>query len=98
MDCWIGGVKGHHAIVWKGGRAHRCALFASDVSDHDVRVALNSIGARAGENLTPAAWDARKVPTSSEPDKRVDGTPVDVFVEWEGSHGRRSLASLLHEA
>ncbi|MGZ4810675.1 MAG: hypothetical protein ACXV7D_15220, partial [Thermoanaerobaculia bacterium] len=28
------GVKGHHAIVWRGGRARLWALFVSDVSDH----------------------------------------------------------------
>jgi hypothetical protein len=97
LECWVGGVKGHHAIVWKGGRAHRCALFASDVSDHDVRVALNAIGARAGENLTADSWNARDDATNSEPDKRVAGTAIDAFVEWDGSNGRRPLSSLLAE-
>jgi hypothetical protein len=97
MDCWIGGVKGHHAIVWNKGRAHRCALFASEVSDHDL-LALNSVGGRAGENLTPDSWNARNDERNPEPDKRVVGTPVDVFVEWNGSNGRHPLAAFLNES
>lgn len=92
------GVQGHHAIVWKGGGAKRMALFVADTSDHDVRVALASIGARPGENLTPDSWNARKDPDSHEPDKRVEGTPVSVFVEWRGSRGRVPLAQLISEA
>jgi hypothetical protein len=91
------GVKGHHAIVWKDGGAHSWALFASEASDHEVRVALNALGARAGENLTPDTWNARKDSNNHEPDKRVEGAPVAVFVEWRGSNGRVPLARLLSE-
>lgn len=91
------GVQGHHAIVWKDGGAKRWALFVSDTSDHDVRVALDALGAHAGENLTPDSWNARKDPKSREPDKRVEGTPVSVFVEWRGSKGRVPLAQLIAE-
>lgn len=91
------GVKGHHAIVWKGGRSKTWALFVSDTSDRDVRAALNALGARAGENLTPDSWNARTNPRNSEPDKRVEGTPIDVFVEWRGSKGRVALGTLLRE-
>lgn len=91
------GVQGHHAIVWKGGRAKTWALFVSDESDHDVRVALERLGAKPGENLTPATWNERDNPKSAEPDKRVAGTALDVFVEWRGSGGRIPLARLLAE-
>lgn len=91
----IGGVKGHHAIVWKGGSAHTRALFVSDASDHDVRVALNALGAKAGENLTEDSWNARDDASNHDPDKRVDGTPVDVFVEWNGH--RMSLSDVIAE-
>ena len=89
------GIQGHHAVVWNGGKSNNWALFVSPVSDHDVRLALDSIGARRGENLTADTWNAREDPRSTEPDKRVEGTPIDVFVEW----GRRRvpLASLLAE-
>jgi hypothetical protein len=89
------GVKGHHAIVWKGGKSHRWALFVSDASDHDVRIALDSLGARRGENLTPDAWNAREDKKNPAPDARVEGSPIQVFVEW---HGKRvPLGQLIHE-
>ena len=90
------GVKGHHAIVWKGGKASKYALFSADPSDHDVRVALDSLGAKRGENLTPDSWNKREDRSSAEPDKRVEGTPIDVFVEWRGQP-RLPLAALLEE-
>ena len=91
------GVEGHHAIVWKGGRSSFWALFAADASDRDVRRALDSLGARAGENLTPDTWNRRDDPVSAAPDRRVEGTPIDVFVEWPGSKRRIPLAELIAE-
>lgn len=89
------GVKGHHAIVWKGGKSHRWALFVSDASDHDVRVALDSLGARRGENLTPAAWHERENAKNPEPDKRVEGSRIGVYVEWKNR--RWPLGRLIDE-
>jgi hypothetical protein len=89
------GVEGHHAIVWSGGKAKYWALFVADASDHDVRLALDSLGARRGENLTADAWTRRDDPSCPEPDKRVEGTPIDVFVEWD--RHRVGLAHLLRE-
>lgn len=89
------GVKGHHAIVWNGGRAKLWALFVTPVSDRDVRIALDSLGAKRGENLTPDTWNAREDPKSAEPDKRVDGTKIEVFVEW--NRKRVPLAHVLSE-
>jgi len=89
------GVKGHHAIVWDGGRSKLWALFVSPVSDHDVRLVLDSLGARRGENLTPATWNAREDPKNPEPDKRVDGAKIEVFVEW--GRKRVPLAHVLAE-
>jgi hypothetical protein len=91
------GVKGHHAIVWKGGKSQRWALFAADTSDLDVRTALDVLGAKRGENLTAATWNERDDPKNAEPDKRVEGSRVEVFVEWRGSKGRIPLAQLISE-
>lgn len=91
------GVKGHHAIVWDGGRAARWALFRSMASDREVRAALESLGARPGENLTPETWNRREDPHNTEPDKRVEGTPVEVFVAWDGSEGRIPIDTLIAE-
>ncbi|HEX8620167.1 MAG TPA: YdjY domain-containing protein, partial [Thermoanaerobaculia bacterium] len=90
------GVQGHHAIVWKGGKAKYWALFSAEVSDAAVRAALDSLGARRGENLTPDTWNARENERNAEPDKRVDGSHIDVFVEWKGSK-RVPLAHLIAE-
>jgi hypothetical protein len=90
------GVQGHHAIVWEGGKAKYWALFVSDVSDRDVRRALDSLGAKRGENLTPASWNAREDAANREPDKRVEGSHVEVFVEWKDAP-RVALATLLQE-
>lgn len=91
------GTQGHHAIVWKGGGAKTWALFVSEASDHDVRAALDSLGARAGENLTPDSWNARKDARNREPDKRVEGSRLAVSVEWRGSGGRVPLERLIAE-
>jgi hypothetical protein len=89
------GVKGHHAIVWKGGKSQRWALFVSDASDHDVRVALDSLGAKRGENLTPDSWHERENAKNSEPDKRVDGSKISVYLEWKNK--RTPLARVIEE-
>ncbi len=96
MERWLG-VRGHHAIVWDKGRAARWALFRSLASDHEVRVALDQLGAKAGENLTVETWTKRDDTKNPEPDKRVEGTPVDVFVEWKGGGGPKPLASLISQ-
>lgn len=88
---------GHHAVVWEKGRAHYGALFASRASDHEVRTALLALGATPGENLTEATWNERKNPGSPAPDQRVEGTPVDVLVEWPGSGGAVPLSQLILE-
>lgn len=91
------GVKGHHAIVWKGGKSKTWALFVADESDRDIRLALHALGAKAGENLTPDSWNQRENRASPEPDKRVVGTPIEVLLEWAGSKGRIPLARVLSE-
>jgi hypothetical protein len=96
MAKWIGGgLRGHHAITWRGGDAHDRALFAADASDHDVRAALDALGARRGENLTEQTWTARDDSKNPEPDKRVEGTAIDVFLEWNGH--RVNLADVIRE-
>jgi hypothetical protein len=91
------GVKGHHAIVWDRGRAAGWALFRSQASDREVRMALQNLGARPGENLTLDSWNRRSDRSSPEPDKRVEGTPIDVFVTWAGTETRLPLASVISE-
>jgi len=93
------GVQGHHAIVWHEGGSSRMALFRAKASDLEVRAALQSLGAAAGENLTKETWTERENTKSPEPDKHVDGTPIEVFVSWKG-RGPVPLGELilLHES
>jgi hypothetical protein len=91
------GVKGHHAVVWEGGRAARWALFRSRMSDLDVRAGLERLGARPGENLSVETWTRREDRSNPEPDRRVEGTPVDVFISWRGSGGAFALRDLILE-
>ena len=88
---------GHHAVVWNGGRARWGALFVSEASDHEVRSALARIGARAGENLSASAWSARYDRRNREPDRRVEGAPLEVLVEWKGSAGAIPIDQLIAE-
>jgi len=90
------GVKGHHAIVWKGGRAAPWALLRAEASDRDIRAALDSLGAVAGENLTAETWNERKNRASPEPDKRVEGTLIEVSISWQG-HEPQPLGNFLLE-
>lgn len=90
------GVRGHHAIVWKGGRAARWALFRSEASDHEVRMALASLKLKPGENLTAQTWTDRKNPKSPEPDKRVEGPGIDVLIRFADGTSR-PLSELIEE-
>ena len=95
MQRWFG-VQGHHAVVWNEGKASRWALFRAFASDHDVRVALEALDAKPGENLTIETWTERSNSKSPEPDKRVEGTTVEVFVSWDG-RAPVPLASVLRQ-
>ncbi len=83
-DGWIKWTPGYHAVVWKEGKAAGEALLASYVSDIVFYNSLVRIGAVPGNNLTMAAWKDRNDPRSKAPEVRVLGTPLDVFVWWEG--------------
>lgn len=72
---------GHHSVVSKYGVSRFGALFLAEISDLDVRRALESLGAKPGENLTPESWTKRNDPDSPAPDLRVEGTSIDVYIE-----------------
>ncbi len=85
----------YHFVVWKKGRAASEALFKAFVSDRDFHAALEQLGAQPGNNLTTAAWDERNDPDSRAPDTRIEGTPVDIRVWWEGLAEPMAIDSLL---
>ena len=76
---------GHHLIVWsKGGNANK-ALFETHVPDLEILDALEEIGAESGNNLTQKTWSERNNPQSIEPDMQVEGTSIDITINWNGA-------------
>ncbi|MBI1390134.1 MAG: hypothetical protein GC154_16960 [bacterium] len=75
---------GHHFIVWSGGGNAAKALIETPVPDTDILAALESIGAVPGNNLQKKTWTERTHPDSPEPDMRVEGSPIHIFIEWNG--------------
>ena len=88
------GIHGHHAIVSRSGRASRWALFKAEAGDLEIRQALDRIGARPGENLPAASWTERENKSSAAPSLRVEGTPLEILISWDG-RAPVPLASLL---
>ncbi len=84
FNAWTSWTKHHHFVVWKNGRASHNALIETDASDLQVLEALLAIGAVAGNNLTADTWEKRADRSNPEPDKRVEGSIVEVSVAWEG--------------
>lgn len=82
--------KNHHFIVFKGGRAAHNALIESDASDLDMLNALERLGAKAGDNLTVDAWEKRADDSNPEPDRRVEGSTIDVLISWENQSPLRA--------
>jgi hypothetical protein len=81
---WIKNTPHYHAIVSKKGKAAGEALLTADIDDVTFHDALVKIGAIPGNNLSMEAWNKRRDPSSKAPEMRVEGTPVEVLVWWEG--------------
>jgi hypothetical protein len=88
----------YHGVVWRKGGAAKEALFIAYADDTSVYDALVSLGAVPGNNLTMAAWNDRNDPASRAPDVRVEGTPVEVSVWWEGLASPVPLSALLTDS
>lgn len=76
------GLNHHHFIVSKHGKSSRHALVVANPRDIHIQRALEQVGAKAGDNLTPAAWAERRDSNNPEPDKQVEGSPVEIEVSW----------------
>jgi hypothetical protein len=86
---------GHHAVVWSGGGAAHKALIEVDTNDLDVLGALIETGAEPGDNLPKDTWNARKDKDNPAPDMKVEGTPVEILLTWEGLAEPVHLADVL---
>lgn len=96
-DGWFKQLPGYHAVIWKGGGAADEALLKAFASDTDVYDALVALGAKPGNNLTQAVWDERKNERSKAPETRVEGTPIEAFVWWEGLQQPLPLKELVND-
>lgn len=94
---WFKQLPGHHAVTWKEGKKGGEALLATYASDTAVYDAMISIGAKPGDNLSQKVWDERNNPESKAPETRVQGSPVDVQVWWQGLSKALPLDKLLKD-
>ena len=88
-------MPGYHAVVWEKGKSSNQALFTAYSNDAVVHDAIMAVGAKPGNNLTMDAWEKRYDKSNPAPDTRVEGTPVEVLVWWNGLDDPKPLESLL---
>jgi hypothetical protein len=93
---WI--MPGYHALVFKGGRMAHAALLQADVSDRQVLEALESLGAKPGDNLPMAAWEERKNAKHPAPDTVIAGPAVEVLLRLAGRGGLVPLSAVLEDS
>jgi hypothetical protein len=96
-DFQTGSMAGYHAIVWKGGTAAHAALLEAEVTDRQVLEALQSLGAKPGNNLSMAVWEERKNPEDPAPGTIIAGPVVEVFLRLPGRRDLVPLAGILED-
>jgi hypothetical protein len=75
--------NGHHFIVWSNGGNAKKSLINTDVPDIEILNALVKLGAKPGNNLTAETWTKRADKQSLEPDKRVKGSKLEIFIKTD---------------
>ena len=90
-------MPGYHAVVWKDGRMAHAALLRADVTDVEILDALESLGATPGATLPMDAWEARRDPRSSAPDRRVSGEAIEILLRLPGRSALVPLADVLED-
>lgn len=94
----FGHTKNWHAIVWEGGTTKKSdILFVSYADDLSVYKALVQIGGMPGNNLTTETWEKRGERNHIEPNKKVEGTPMEISISWEGAPRPYKLSELIHD-
>ena len=92
-----GEMAGYHLIVWKGGAAAEAALFQVAASDSDILDALEALGAVAGDALDIDTWEQRNDDSSREPDRVVEGPPLEIFVRPSAAGELLRLSEILED-
>ena len=87
----------YHGLVNVDGSAAAKSLFTTAVPDSTLARVFRAMGAQDGGGVPMAAWNLRWVPLVPQPSARVQGTPVSITVEWEGSDGAVPLSELLRD-
>lgn len=90
----LNNTSNYHAVVWKDGKAAGEAFLSAYVSDTTFYRAVTAIGAVPGNNLTIETWNQRKNPDHPAPDRRMEGSPVQIRVWWPGLTESLPLDSL----
>ncbi len=90
-------MPGYHFLVRRGGHAAESALFTTPVDDRSVLAALERIGAVPGNTLRMDTWEARHDQDNAAPDRRIEGSPVDVELLWAGVPRPVPLTGLLED-
>lgn len=87
----------YHALVHEGGGAAMKALLTTPVSDRELAGELRALGAQDGGGVPMAAWNLRRLPLVTAPERRVAGSPMTLLVEWSGWASPRRLDELVQD-
>ena len=93
----LSGMPGYHLLVHEKGRSAGNALFTTPAGDRNVHAALVEIGAVPGNALGMDTWEDRKDPNSTAPDKRIEGSPVEIVLLRADLEAPIPLADLLDD-
>ncbi len=88
----------YHAIVWAEGSAAEEAFLSAYISDTTFYRAMIALGAGPGNNLTMQTWNQRKNPDHPAPERRIEGSPVEIRVWWPGLTKSLPLDSLFRNS
>lgn len=90
-------MRGYHAVVWKGGRMSGAALLVAEVSDLQVLGALESLGAKPGDNLPMDTWDERRDHDHTAPDRIIAGPGIEILLRLPGGPPLTPLTAVLDD-
>ena len=92
-----GSMPRYHAMVYRKGGVRSSALLKSFADDRAIFDALIKIGAVPGDNLTEDTWEARYHESNPAPDRRIEGTPIEMLVYWEGLDEPISIENFFYD-
>ncbi len=88
----------YHGLVNVDGGAASKALFVTEVDDLEIARVLRELGAQDGGGVPMSAWNLRWVPLVPQPGSRVQGSPIEVTIHWQGAERHFSLEELVEDS